>query len=143
MCGQKVGLYWALRSPGLLRQCASLLEPHLNQQQTCIRLSAGASAGEALPLGAQAGTEDVGTWLAGFSEHAKSQGAKSALLFCCGPAGLSSTAAAAVGRQSGGLLWHIHVEQFLFLPDHLGCGTSKRRTGQNAGLVQVVGASST
>jgi len=140
MCGDKVCVYWALRSPGLLQQCAPLMQPHINTSQTCIRVR-GAEGSGSLPLEAKEGSEDVGQWLERISPDLYSRGAKTALLFCCGPASLSAAATKAVGRLSQGVSWHVHVEQFLFLPDTPGC-KSQRRGGQSNVPVRVIGASS-
>lgn len=136
-CGHMVAFYWAVRSPGLLARCAPLLEPHLNSQLSCIRLD-GAPAGNAnnLPLSAREGREDVNHWLAGIDGDLSTQGVRTALLFICGPPPLMDAAQGATSSKATGVSWHVHVEQFLFLPKPPSCGCSGKRPLQSTHQVQ-------
>lgn len=114
--GSKVYIYWALRSPALLERCAPLLEPHIDSTHSCVTIK-GCGTGAALPLGAREGGADIGTWIATVDSELAAAGAKTVLLFVCGPPGLSDAAKQAANqRRLDGVSWQIHVEEFLFLP---------------------------
>lgn len=122
--GAAVRLFWRLRSPGLLRRCLPLLQPHVPPEHLHVQLSgvAGKAAAEAqAPADAPSGArQSVGQWLAAVAaERAAAGDGGPALLFICGPAGLAAAAregAAAAARAVAGAAWQVHEEQFLFLP---------------------------
>lgn len=124
--GGKVRVFWSVRSLGLLNACAPLLEPYLKDSGSHhIRLSAGAPVvsaedGEALklPLGAQTGKADLRGWISSIAADIPNAGrSEHVLLFVCGPDSLAKAVASASREQTiGWICWHLHVEEFRFLP---------------------------
>lgn len=123
-------LYWALRSKTLLERCRPLLEDCINQDPSgnCIRLTdpsvRSGPGGRGLPLGAVSGSRDVGEWLHATADNLAAAGALSVLLFVCGPASLASAVQRAIPGNSK-VVWQLHIEQFLFLPNPPKMGSSK------------------
>eukprot|EP00933_Yihiella_yeosuensis_P000787 TRINITY_DN10121_c2_g1_i1.p1 TRINITY_DN10121_c2_g1~~TRINITY_DN10121_c2_g1_i1.p1 ORF type:complete len:646 (-),score=115.36 TRINITY_DN10121_c2_g1_i1:148-2085(-) len=114
--GDKTLLYWSTRSPALLRKCASILEPHIDPS-SAIQLTCDPSDdAESLPLNATHGMKDVSSWLKSAADVLRGRGVNSALLFVCGPPGLSSAAKSAAAQGAGDITWHLHIEEFRFLP---------------------------
>mmetsp|Transcript_55034 Transcript_55034/g.103124 ORF Transcript_55034/g.103124 Transcript_55034/m.103124 type:complete len:650 (-) Transcript_55034:179-2128(-) len=132
--GAKVPMFWALRSLELLHRSAPLLEPHLDAELSKIRLNGAGTqeGGVDLPLRCEYGSEDIGAWLEAVGTEYVRQGVKEAMVFVCGPPGLADAAKAASKRRAGGLPWHLHVEEFLFLPS-MGPCTGKPSKTQPAG----------
>lgn len=126
--GQKPCLGWFVRSLELLKRSAPLLEDHMNKEKSCVILSSRGSdiEGAALPLGAKCGVPDSAGWIRDTAQALKADGHSSAMLFVCGPAGLASSAKAAAAKATD-IVWHLHVEEFLFLPSVKGMlGSSAR-----------------
>ncbi|CAK9072741.1 unnamed protein product, partial [Durusdinium trenchii] len=126
---RKVGLYWSLRSLELLHRAAPLLEPHVDIENTCVQLNgAGTQEGGAdLPLKAKYDMKDVFAWLEQCGQTYVREGVTSAMVFVCGPPGLADAAKAACKKSAGGIHWHLHVEEFLFLPS-MSFGSKRPQT---------------
>jgi len=141
-------IYWALRSRKLLERCSPLLEDYMNGDPSlnCIRLNdlsvrSGPSGG-LLPLGAKHGSVDVGGWLRATESNLSAAGVQSVLLFVCGPASLASAAQRAISCCNSKVTWHLHVEQFLFLPKPPKVGSSKPKRMEHEPLPTLVGSPS-
>jgi len=133
--GTKVAMYWALRSLELLNKSAPLLEPHLDADLSAIRLNGAGTqeGGSGMPLNAKYGSEDIGAWLESVGGEYVKAGVKHAMVFICGPPGLAEAAKAAAKRSAGGLAWHVHVEEFLFLPSLGPCAGKTSQTAPTPG----------
>jgi len=116
--GRKVALYWSLRSLELLKRAAPLLEPHLDTDLSCVNLNGSGvqEGGTDLPLQATYAMQDLHKWLENAGQVYVKEGVTNAMVFVCGPPGLADAAKAAARKSAGGLKWHVHVEEFLFLP---------------------------
>eukprot|EP00435_Cladocopium_sp_Y103_P033549 s940_g8.t1 len=116
--GRKVAMYWSLRSLELLKRAAPLLEPHLELSQSCVQLNGSGTqeGGTDLPLQAKYDTKDIHQWLDSVGQVYVKEGVSNAMVFVCGPPGLADAAKAAAKKSAGGIHWHLHVEEFLFLP---------------------------
>merc|ERR1712151_550661 len=132
-CSGRVRVFWGVRSGKLLNQCAPLLEPYLQPEDQCIRLTANLAdeieSPIALLLNARRGRANLDTWLASAAVDFVAQGVSSALIFVCGPPQLVvSTKQAISGLQA--VKWQLHVEQFEFLslPPLSLCGREQTRT---------------
>merc|ERR1712151_593125 len=133
LCSGRVRIFWGVRSGKLLNRCAPFLEPCLQPEDQCIRLTANPADDiefpMSLPLNAQRGRADLDNWLANTAVDFVAQGVTSALIFVCGPPQLVvSTKQAITGLQA--VKWQLHVEQFEFLssPSLSLCGSNKPRT---------------
>lgn len=127
--GRKVALYWSLRSLELLKRAAPLLEPHLELSQSCVQLNGSGTqeGGTDLPLQAKYDLKDLYQWLDNVGQVYVKEGVSNAMVFVCGPPGLADAAKAAAKKSAGGIHWHVHVEEFLFLPS-LSLGSKRPPT---------------
>ncbi|CAE7769833.1 unnamed protein product [Symbiodinium sp. CCMP2456] len=117
---QKVCIFWSLKSLALLEKVAPLLEPHLDPRSSVQIAPAGEASDRPLPLKAHRNRMDAGDWLVKLSETFPEEGVSQCqvMVFVCGPPRLVAATKAAAGR----LAWHVHVEEFAFLPS--SCGSS-------------------
>ena len=120
----KIALFWSLRSLPLLQRAAPLLDPHMDYAKSCVQVTMPVEASEQLPLLASCSRTDVGSWLAELGEAYAREGISQVLIFVCGPPRLVSTTLAAARRRAGGLAWHVHLEEFRFLPSCMSCRAS-------------------
>ncbi|CAE8581951.1 unnamed protein product [Polarella glacialis] len=148
--GVKVPIYWGLRSLELLKRCAPMLEPHMDKELSTVVLNGQdvQAGGNALPLNARYGHEDVHSWLAEVSKRLSEKGVHRVMLFVCGPPGLAAAAKAAAGSKecNASVAWHLHVEEFLFLPPlpkMPKCGSRKRTAVSAATKPTLLGSQPT
>ncbi|CAE7708246.1 unnamed protein product [Symbiodinium necroappetens] len=123
---QKVCVFWSLKSLALLEKAAPLLEPHLDPRSSVQIAGAGEASDRPLPLKAHRNRMDAGDWLVKLSETFPDEGALQGqvMVFVCGPPRLVVATKAAAGR----LAWHVHVEEFAFLPSSSGSSDSMVQT---------------
>ena len=116
----KVAMFWSLRSSALLERVAPLLEDHLDPVRSCVQVTLPSEAVGSLPLMAEYRSKrdalDVGNWLTGLGKRFTAEGICQVMVFVCGPPRLVAATKAAASRRAGGLAWHVHVEEFRFLP---------------------------
>ncbi|CAE6973038.1 unnamed protein product [Symbiodinium microadriaticum] len=119
---EKVCIFWSLRSLALLEKAAPLLEPHLDPRSSVQIAGAGEASDRPLPLKAHRNRMDAGDWLVKLSETFPEEGVSQCqvMVFVCGPPRLVAATKAAAGR----LAWHVHVEEFAFLPSSSGSSDS-------------------
>jgi predicted ferric reductase len=120
---KQVHFFWSMRSSALLEHCAPFLDSRLTPEHSCIRLTSSGQAGQ-LPLGAKTGRHNIGEWLTETAKTISGASARSALVFICGPHALAAAAHKALGRSNSQVIWHIHAEQFAFLPQFVPPRTS-------------------
>ena len=117
--GSRARVFWAVRSPGLVKRCAPLLVPHLDPKHDCVCLDGCAEDGvQDLPSTVTLGRRDVTDWMAAAATQLAEAGASTVLLFICGPESLTRAAKQATSKATA-VKWLVHAEEFLFLPNLL------------------------
>lgn len=124
-----VYLYWSCRSLALIGRCASALLC-VSQSKRSVSFT-GPQTDEPLPLDATAGKLDLAGFIDTTAKGLSSVSITRATLFCCGPPGLCDAAVTAALKKASAINWHVHVEEFAFLPSlkSLDKGSSQYNKG--------------
>lgn len=133
----KVRLFWALRSPELLaRSTPFLSQAGLRPEQCSIHVTGARDPGDQRELGAKyvAGRPDLAAWIQQQKVDLSREGANAAFMFVCGPGPLVKTV-----KRTCDSFWHLHVEEFSFLPSLYPCGQAKTAPAAAAAEGNVVG----
>ncbi|CAE7481829.1 Duox2 [Symbiodinium natans] len=129
----KVPVFWSLRSPALLHRVTPLLEPYVDPAKSRIQLTLSPQDPQACmqacaTLKPAHDKLDVSSWLVQLGQDFAQEGISEAMIFVCGPPALVAATSASVRQNAGGFVWHMHMEQFHFLPSCLwGSSPSSRR----------------
>mmetsp|Transcript_42795 Transcript_42795/g.93080 ORF Transcript_42795/g.93080 Transcript_42795/m.93080 type:complete len:479 (-) Transcript_42795:189-1625(-) len=97
-------LYWALRSEALLRRVMERLEL---DELSCVKLKGRQAEAD----------ESITAWLEKVAKQQASEGQWNGTIFVCGPKSMSDEVRKAVkASRMSGVKWHVHTEEFRFLP---------------------------
>lgn len=125
----RVPLYWSTRSEALYNKATPMLENFVDMSLSVISLSPDRRAGAGKEVNPTPNKrKDIATWLREVSAQFKSKGHRRGQIFVCGPASMAS--AVKVAMQTGAareVSWHLHAEQFEFLPSLPSLSFPKRQ----------------
>lgn len=114
--GKQVRVYWSLRSPALLERSASFFEvlPH---DDLYIWIDPRFRGHGELPLKAHGAVKvSISDWISQQALSLNKDMHQRVGVFVCGPRAMAKDAESAINQSNNGLDWHLHVEEFRFLP---------------------------